>query len=122
MSSVEGTINEAAEIREQATPTPKSKKAKSGSTKKTKTAAKRGKTGHKAAKASKKAGTKKEAKRPDGREGSKKAIILELLRRKEGATTTEIAKATNWQNHSIRGFISGTITKKMSLAVESSKN
>jgi hypothetical protein len=47
---------------------------------------------------------------------------LELLRRKDGATIAEIAKATNWQNHSIRGFISGTITKKMGLQVESSKN
>jgi hypothetical protein len=37
---------------------------------------------------------------------------MALLRRKEGATTAEIAKATDWQNHSIRGFISGTITKK----------
>ena len=34
----------------------------------------------------------------------------------------EIAKATDWQNHSIRGFISGTLGKKMGLTVESSKN
>ena len=34
----------------------------------------------------------------------------------------EIAKATDWQNHSIRGFISGNVGKKMGLAVESSKN
>ncbi len=39
-----------------------------------------------------------------------------------GATTGEIAKATNWQNHGIRGFISGNVTKRMGLAVESSKN
>jgi hypothetical protein len=49
-------------------------------------------------------------------------MVLELLRRKDGATIGEIAKATNWQNHSIRGFISGTITKKMGLTVESTKN
>ena len=57
---------------------------------------------------------------PTAREGSKKAIVLELLRRKEGATLAEIRKATGWQNHSIRGFISGT-TKKMGLKVESTK-
>jgi hypothetical protein len=41
---------------------------------------------------------------------------------REGPTLAEIAKATKRQNHSIRGFISGSITKKMGLAVESSKN
>jgi hypothetical protein len=34
----------------------------------------------------------------------------------------EIAKATDWQNHTIRGFISGTLTKKMGLAIESTKS
>ena len=48
--------------------------------------------------------------------------MLDLLRRKGGATLAEIAKATDWQNHSIRGFISGTLGKKMGLTVESSKN
>ncbi len=56
------------------------------------------------------------------REFSKKAIVLDLLRRKDGATMAEIAKATDWQNHSIRGFISGQLTKKMGLTVESSRN
>ena len=44
------------------------------------------------------------------------------MRRKEGATLAVIATATDWQNHSIRGFISGTLTKKMGLSVESIKN
>jgi hypothetical protein len=56
------------------------------------------------------------------REFSKKAIVLDILRSKDGATMAEIAKATGWQNHSIRGFISGNLTKKMGLTVESKKN
>jgi Protein of unknown function (DUF3489) len=43
---------------------------------------------------------------------TKKEIVLELLRRKEGATITEIAKVTNWQSHSIRGFISLLFPRK----------
>jgi Protein of unknown function (DUF3631)/Protein of unknown function (DUF3489) len=56
------------------------------------------------------------------RAGTKTAAVLQLLRRKPGATTVEIAKATGWQNHTIRGFISGTVTKRMRLTVESSMN
>ncbi len=73
----------------------------------------------KKAKATKAAKTKEGASVP--REFSKKAIVLEMLRRKEGASLAEIAKATEWQNHSIRGFISGAIAKKMGLKVESTK-
>ena len=74
----------------------------------------------KKAKATKAAKAKDAA--PEAREGSKKSIVLDLLRRKGGATLAEIAKATDWQNHSIRGFISGTLGKKMGLTVESTKN
>ncbi len=58
---------------------------------------------------------------PPAREGSKKAIVLELLRRPEGATLQEIMSATGWMAHSVRGFISGSLGKKMGLSVESLK-
>ena len=58
---------------------------------------------------------------PTTREGSKKAIVLELIRRADGASIKEIMDATQWQPHSVRGFISGSLGKKMGLTVESFK-
>lgn len=55
------------------------------------------------------------------REGSKKAIVLELIRRRDGASLKEIMEATDWQAHSVRGFISGGLGKKMGLTIESIK-
>ena len=55
------------------------------------------------------------------KEGSKAAKIIDLLKRPNGATLAEIMKAANWQAHSVRGIISGTLTKKMGLTVVSVK-
>jgi hypothetical protein len=55
-------------------------------------------------------------------EGSKKANVLDLLRRKQGATLAEIMEATSWQAHTVRGFISGALIKKAGLPVESFRN
>jgi hypothetical protein len=58
---------------------------------------------------------------PTTREGSKKAIVLDMLKRADGATLADIMGATDWQAHSVRGFISGSLGKKMGLTVESFK-
>lgn len=51
------------------------------------------------------------------RSGSKSAAIVELLKRDSGATIAELTTATDWQAHSVRGFVSGTLKKKHGLAV-----
>lgn len=48
---------------------------------------------------------------------TKTAIVIKLLRRKNGATVADLQKATGWQAHSVRGFLSGTLKKRMRLAV-----
>ena len=55
------------------------------------------------------------------RQGSKTEQVLDLLKRSGGATTKDLMKATGWLPHSIRGLISGTVGKKMGLAVTSAK-
>ena len=55
------------------------------------------------------------------REGSKTAKILDLLKRPTGATLKDLMKLTGWLPHSVRGFLSGTVGKKMALTVTSIK-
>ena len=76
----------------------------------------------KKAKATKQANPKDDATGANGvRKGSKKAVVLELIRRPDGASLKEIMDATQWLAHSVRGFISGSLGKKMGINVESFK-
>ncbi len=61
------------------------------------------------------------AKSETPRRGSKKAKIIALLKRPGGAALEQLQKVTGWQAHSVRGFLSGTLKKKMRLRILSSK-
>jgi hypothetical protein len=53
------------------------------------------------------------------RKGTKLAVLVNLLSRKNGVTIEEAAKATDWQSHSVRGAISGALKKNFGLKVTS---
>lgn len=60
------------------------------------------------------------AKGRDGaRSGTKQAILIDLLKRPDGATVAQMSAKTGWQAHSVRGAISGTLKKKLGLPVVS---
>ena len=95
---------------------PKSQKTAKAGKPKAAAPKKEAKAGKKAAKAAR---TPKKTTTP--RAESKGAKILEMIGGAKGATLAEIMKATGWQAHSVRGFIS-TAAKKHSVKIESSKN
>jgi hypothetical protein len=59
--------------------------------------------------------------KPTPRAGTKQAKMIEMLKRPEGATVEQIAAATGWQHHTIRGAISGALKKKLGLTVEATR-
>lgn len=52
---------------------------------------------------------------------TKQNACLRLLARSDGATIEDLKSATGWQSHSIRGFLAGTVKKKLGLTLVSSK-
>lgn len=71
--------------------------------------------------AAKAAARKPAPKAPSKPPTTKAETILGLLRRPKGASIPEMANATGWQNHSVRGFLSGELKKKRSLNVLSDR-
>jgi Protein of unknown function (DUF3489) len=55
------------------------------------------------------------------RANTKQARMIELLKRPEGATVEQIAEATGWQKHTIRGAISGALKKRLGLTIEATR-
>jgi Protein of unknown function (DUF3489) len=53
--------------------------------------------------------------------GSKQDGVIALLRRPKGASLDVLVKTTGWQAHSVRGFLAGTVRKKLKLPLQSQK-
>ncbi|RTL78680.1 DUF3489 domain-containing protein [Afipia clevelandensis] len=52
---------------------------------------------------------------------TKREKVLVMLRSNRGATIEAIVKATGWQQHSVRGFLSGVVRKRLKLDLASEK-
>ena len=52
---------------------------------------------------------------------TKQQIMIDLLRRPDGAGIEEITAATGWQSHTVRGAMSGALKKKLGLEITSEK-
>ena len=57
----------------------------------------------------------------DAKRPSKQDAVIAMLRRPEGATVDEVAGATGWQRHTVRGIFSGTLKKKLGLTLASAQ-
>lgn len=54
--------------------------------------------------------------------GTKLSKVIALLSRPEGATLEEVMKATDWQKHTVRGAMAGTLKKKHGYDIASEKS
>lgn len=58
-----------------------------------------------------------EASKPKAAKATKAGRLLKLLNSKRGATIAQLQEASGWQSHSVRGFLSGTVKKKLGLTL-----
>jgi Protein of unknown function (DUF3489) len=58
---------------------------------------------------------------PRGERVTKQERMLTLLSRPEGASIAEMMQATDWRQHSVRGFLAGTVKKKLGFSLTSLK-
>lgn len=56
------------------------------------------------------------------RGGTKQAVLIDLLKRPEGATLPQMTEATGWQVHTVRGAMAGALKKKLGLDITSEKH
>ena len=61
------------------------------------------------------------AEEPRGEHVTKQERMLTLLSQPDGASIQEMMNATGWQWHSVRGFLAGTVKKKLGFALTSFK-
>ncbi len=63
----------------------------------------------------------KQAKAQRRKRATKQAMLIDMLKRDEGASIGQIVEATGWQPHTVRGAISGALKKKLGFTIESTK-
>ena len=66
--------------------------------------------------------TPKQAKAQRRKRASKQSMLIDMLKRDEGASISQIVEATAWLPHTVRGVISGALKKKLGLNVTSAKS